>query len=133
MRNFILMILLLLSGKSFAQETVEIQGQVVFKNGGGIYGVKIDMPQTKMRVVSEDCGGFKIKIPKNKQGHLTMYIESLKFDFDLKKIKDTDLNNKVIVLKLDTRDVEIALPTFDCSDPEGPKVFFKTKEIKSTK
>jgi hypothetical protein len=132
MKNFTLIVLLLLSGRSFAQETVEIQGQVVFKNGGGIYGVKIDLAQTKMRVVSGDCGGFKIKIPKTKQGHLTMSIESLKFDFDLKKIKDADLN-KVIVLKLDTRDVEIALPTFDCSDPEGPKVFFKTKEIKNTK
>jgi hypothetical protein len=95
-RQTIITILLLTSIKLFGQDTFEITGQVISKHGIPLTGTNIVLHKTTTGTIPNACGQFKIKIPKDKKGHLSFSMISLPFYFDLTQIKDEDLKKEIV-------------------------------------
>ncbi len=95
-RLTIIILFLLTSIKLFGQDTIEITGEVISKNGIPLPGTNIVLHKTTIGTVSNACGQFKLKIPKEKKGYLSFSMISLPFYFDLEKIKDEDLEKGIV-------------------------------------
>ncbi|MCZ8356244.1 MAG: carboxypeptidase-like regulatory domain-containing protein [Cyclobacteriaceae bacterium] len=92
-------IFILTSITLFGQDTIEIAGEVISKYGTPLPGTNIVLHKTTNGTVTNACGQFKLRIPKDKKGYLSFSMISLPFYFDLGKIKDEDLD-KGIVFKI---------------------------------
>ena len=79
------------------QDTIEIKGRVISKSGSYLPGTNVVLHNTTVGTVTDACGQFKIKIPKDRQGHLSLSMISNPFYFDLRQIKDEDLDKEVIL------------------------------------
>ena len=92
-------IFLLTSITLFGQDTIEIAGEVISKHGTPLPGTNIVLHKTTTGTVTDACGQFRLRIPKDKKGYLSFSMISLPFYFDLLNIKDADLE-KGIVFKI---------------------------------
>jgi len=99
-------LVLFISLKLLGQDQIELKGYVTSKEGKPQDDVEILVIDSDKKTRVDSCGRFKILIPKNKDSYVmishdvyTFHSEKLlPFYFNLKKIKDKNLN-KTIVLK----------------------------------
>jgi len=98
MRKIIQILLLLTSITTLGQETIKVKGRVVSKQGSYLIGAVIILNGTNVGTISDACGHFSISVPKDLQGQLNISFFSTPTTFNLRLLKDQDLD-KTIILK----------------------------------
>jgi hypothetical protein len=132
---FVIISLLFIT-KLLGQDTIEIKGEIISNLGTPLLGTNVVLYKTNIETITDACGQFKIKIPKNRKGYLVFSMISLPFYFNLKKIKSKDLEKGIVFRIMPfTEDKEISDRNYwkkyisvECNDLENKVTFKITKK-----